>query len=132
MLIIPTRSGGELLLAAYSFSQDELNAVEMVLKKSGIYPSVIAESKRWLDPRPGRLYRIQFDEAYKLEKLLQVRFVGAGRKTNVEDDVDKSSFREDEYHCARVLRSRIGKGCIDITAHNMDVAIVKCALMARK
>jgi hypothetical protein len=132
MLITVTIRGDELHLAAYSHSEEELRAVDAVLAKVGLSGSHVA-SKRLLDPRPGRLYRIRVDEAYKLEELLQVRFSGAGRKTRIA--VDGSDGVGDDgsgYRCERVVRNGMGKGCIDIDAHNMDVAIVKCALLARK
>src|ERR1022692_2695443 len=85
MLIIATVRERELLLAAHSFLERELNAVDAVLAKAGISAQYTA-SKRLLDQRPGRLYRIQADDACKLERLLQVRFVDDGRKTSIEVD----------------------------------------------
>jgi hypothetical protein len=101
----------------------------MVLKKAGIYAEELLAKKRLLDMRKGRLYSIHVDEVYKLEKLLQVRFVGEGRKTRIESD--ESNDPTERFHCVQVRRSRLGKGCINIRAHNREVAIVKCALVAR-
>lgn len=133
MLIIATvekiAETRKLVLAAYSYSDRELSAVDAVFAKAGISSRATA-SKRLLDRRPGRLYRIHSDDVYKLERLLQVRFVGAGRKTGVEVD-PVGSESGGGYHCERVVRTGFGKGCVDVDAHNMDVAIVKCALIAR-
>jgi len=130
MLITVTIRGDDLHLAAYSHSEEELRAVDAVLTEAGLSGTHVA-SKRLLDPRPGRLYRIRVDEAYKLEEMLQVRFSGAGRKTRITVE-GSDGAGGGGYHCERVVRKGMGKGCIDIKAHNMDVAIVKCALLARK
>jgi hypothetical protein len=129
MLLIVTARDQELHLTAFSHSERELAAVDAVMIKAGLSTRFEA-AKRFLDPRPGRLYRIRVDEAYKLEQLLQVRFSSAGRKTRIT--VEGTDGRNpDGYRCERVIRAGMGKGCVEIEAHNMDVAIVKCALLAR-
>ena len=115
-------------MAAHSFLERELNAVDAVLAKAGISAQYTA-SKRLLDQRPGRLYRIQADDACKLERLLQVRFVDDGRKTSIEVDGENAGT-DLSYHCERVNRYGFGTGCVNIKAPNLEVAIVKCALLA--
>jgi hypothetical protein len=127
MLITLSIRAGELRLSAFSYDEEELNAVDMVMHKAGL-SARYESAKRPLDKRPGRLYRIRVDEAYKLEELLQVRFL-PGRKTRIA--VKESGAGGGGYRCERVVRTGMGKDCADIDAHNLDFARVKCALLAR-
>jgi hypothetical protein len=127
MLITVKTRTGQLHLSAFSFDQRELDAVDTVMRKAGLSAQYEA-AKRPLDKRPGRLYRIRVDEAYKLEELLQVRFSTGDGKTRITVDEGGNGGG---YRCERVSRRGMGRDCVDLDAHSLEIARVKCALLAR-
>jgi hypothetical protein len=126
MLLIPYKVPflGKLHLDAFSFRNEEINSVSIVLNKALIKfnTKYLIEDKQG---RIGKQFIIASFEVRKVEKFLNIKFIGFGKSTAIKLPKETNG---QSYKCQRV--DTPPHDCETIFADNNHIAIVKCALVA--
>ena len=125
MLLIPELSlNNDLLLRAYSFSDEEISSVIYVIQKSNIVftkDPLPGDSKG----RIGAQFLIYSSGVVKFELTLNIKFSGWGKNTRVSL-ISNGSGKS--YRCLRI--DTPPNGCKTIFANDEKEAVVLCALIA--
>lgn len=128
-------ASARLVLAAYSFSDRELQSVRKVLEKVRIRPDETPNVPRDKADRKGVGFLIDAAELKPLQERLELKFLSDLEGNLV---VVPSHFLRDEprsgssltpYCCRELSLSGDGSDSFQITADNDDEALFKCALL---
>ncbi|UXI69772.1 hypothetical protein [Tahibacter amnicola] len=128
-MLIQTRftANDELMLAAYSHDDRELDDLRETVKQAGIRDDAEALDDD-ANGRPGIGYQLTYDKVMRLEQVLGGRFLPSGTFVSTLARTG-SSYR---YACREITVYGTGPGCESILAGSPGLATVVCATTASR
>jgi hypothetical protein len=125
-MIIESRflPSGALQMDVFTFDREEFSAIDHTLSLAGIQLS-FQRLPNDSSNRMGRRYTVRQNELAQLETVLEGHFLRSGLFA-------AAAGSGGNYRCKEVKLSGGGKGCEDLTAGDLSIAQVKCALIARR
>jgi hypothetical protein len=114
---------GNMYLSAYTFSDKEFRALEIVLEEAGIFPK-FSPIRLKFDSRPGRRYFVPKESILRFASVLGVDFDRRGQL------VLKGGLGGG-YACEEIKVGGRGNGCEEFSAQNDNFAIVICGMIAK-